>query len=771
MKRMLALLLCLALTTSLCACGSTASSSPSSAPAEEGPSAMELALETYQTAADALNAMSDVTINFDIEQTVIVNGNEFSEITDLTINYKGLGSDGLRVHSAGTSTWGERKVFRSETYADGLMSGYVDWAFYTAPTDAETFLSLYPDIQMIDPALYGRVEQAEDGTLHFSDGSVPERWAAAEGPEAREAYGTVTLDETGAIAESSYFVSYALGAVEYRISATAVYTPGSEDISMSSNVGDYPEVSHPAAVLMVERARGYLLQATDLTASYLDCINVEAGDFAYISQEVLNYSDSGALTARLDYTEQIVELSTGSADLYTYSLRFDNGTYTTISDGAETTNPAVTEEDMRAYCQDLRSYYAGWLDILSYMEDCTVTVLGDLCAVEYTLPLDSGESFCDSICSLLWDDERYLDQYASNYRTDNLYGYIGIDLITGLPTAWVMGYKGCHTIDGVDYALTREYVLSLFAASNTVHETVSGMMPAEDADAPTPLFYHVTGENGEELWLLGTIHVGDPRTTVLPQEIYDAFDASDALAVEFDAGAFADQIENEPELAAQVAESYYYTDGSTLADHLSDSELYDYAVAYCRAAGLYSLAMEQMTASTWSNLIDNFHLQRSYTLNSGYGVDTQLLQRAEQQGKQVLDVESALSQLQMLTGYSDAVQEMLLANSLASSSYSYGLGVTQLYEAWCAGDEADLIELIKGDTSALTEEELALYEEYNDALTVQRNETMLEVAMDYLSSGDTVFYAVGLAHLITENGLVNTLRDAGYTVELVEYAE
>ena len=77
----------------------------------------------------------------------------------------------------------------------------------------------------------------------------------------------------------------------------------------------------------------------------------------------------------------------------------------------------------------------------------------------------------------------------------------------------------------------------------------------------------------------------------------------------------------------------------------------------------------------------------------------------------------------------------------------------------------------------MTEEELAEYnaslpllEEYDKGMNFNRNEGMLDVAIDYLESGDVVFYAVGLAHLLDEsNGLVDALRDAGYTVELVTY--
>ena len=71
----------------------------------------------------------------------------------------------------------------------------------------------------------------------------------------------------------------------------------------------------------------------------------------------------------------------------------------------------------------------------------------------------------------------------------------------------------------------------------------------------------------------------------------------------------------------------------------------------------------------------------------------------------------------------------------------------------------------------MTKQEKALYDEYNREMSTKRNAKMLEVAKGYLESGDVVFYAVGLAHLLAEDGLVNTLREAGYTVELVTYAE
>ena len=87
-------------------------------------------------------------------------------------------------------------------------------------------------------------------------------------------------------------------------------------------------------------------------------------------------------------------------------------------------------------------------------------------------------------------------------------------------------------------------------------------------------------------------------------------------------------------------------------------------------------------------------------------------------------------------------------------------------------DEAVLREMLSDDEAMLDEMtpvELSIYNEYNDAMVIDRNAEMLKVAIGYLESGKVVFFAVGLAHLISGNGLVDTLRDAGYTVELVVY--
>ena len=168
--------------------------------------------------------------------------------------------------------------------------------------------------------------------------------------------------------------------------------------------------------------------------------------------------------------------------------------------------------------------------------------------------------------------------------------------------------------------------------------------------------------------------------------------------------------------------------------------------------------------------LDSFYLRLGYHLTSDKGLESRLTLLAKEQDKPIWEVESTLFQIKMTTGYSDPLQELLLKENLYVDAQEYWESVDELYELWCAGDEAALIEELKDDTSEMTEEELVLYEEYNKAMMTDRNAGMLEVAKQYLESDDVVFYAVGLAHLLDENnGLVFTLREAGYTVTLVEY--
>jgi uncharacterized protein YbaP (TraB family) len=269
------------------------------------------------------------------------------------------------------------------------------------------------------------------------------------------------------------------------------------------------------------------------------------------------------------------------------------------------------------------------------------------------------------------------------------------------------------------------------------------------------------------MYLLGTIHVGDAHTADLPDAFYNALNSSDALAVEADIIAFEEAMEEDPAIAAQLADLYFYADGTTTSS-LVDEDVYQKAVRLLRSSGSYNANMEYAKPYIWTSAIENFYLTLG-SLRSEKGMDMRLLEMAKAQDKEILEVESGMFQMEMFGNFSSDLQVMLLEETVGYTVEEFRDEVEELYALWCAGDEDAIREFLAEDNADLTEEEMALYQEYIDAMIISRNANMLDVAVSYLESGDTVFYAVGLAHLLQENGLVDTLRDAGFTVEQVAY--
>lgn len=149
-----------------------------------------------------------------------------------------------------------------------------------------------------------------------------------------------------------------------------------------------------------------------------------------------------------------------------------------------------------------------------------------------------------------------------------------------------------------------------------------------------------------------------------------------------------------------------------------------------------------------------------------------LLARANEAEKKVYEIEDRYRGYEMDIDFSHDVLELNLYNSVYYPRSYFRADNIEMFDAWCKGDKSKLSEIINepADFTGMTDEQIAAYEEYTKAITDDRDALMLEKAKEYLASGETVFYSVGLAHLLDkETGLLNTLEEAGYTVELVEY--
>lgn len=784
MKKLISLLLSLAMLFSLAAC--TTGPAATTAPEDPGKA-------LYAQASDALDQRSDVSLELIITTLTNIDGDEYSSKSTQTLTYAGKGTENavisadesieFSVHSPEYEK--EKEDVEPLSYQEIWNSGTVyvlteDNYRYRSEMDAEAAGKRFMPVVLLDETLYGTITstQAETGTtVTFADPTAAESWALPEGGKLVEASGTAFVTAEGNLTEMNYKVTYAYGPTEVTLTVDGKVLEEAKTVSAPENAAEYVTISYIDALRLNLYAVSNLLQTDTLTLQQSQSLTSQAAGV------VKNQSVKADMHGRVEETiakfetdVYLMDYSTGKSEELKQEEKYQDGKLTTVTNGGLPSTNSISYEIIRTYAAGLLLECMMDMD---YWEDATATDLGSVLLLEYKLNENFGNTMQNSICTTLWNDPSFLLNLSSDYKNADCTGYLSIDKYTGLPVASGYYYKGVHTIEKKDYELTMQVDQSIESPSKGAYQEITDKLPPEEAPEtkPSPLFYKVTGKDGQQMWLLGTIHIGDERTAYLPQEIRKAFEASDALALECNTEAFDEQVEKDDKLAAQVSALYFSADGKEIVKGALESEDYTRALQLLKAVGGNNMNMPYAKPYVWSNAIEMFYLRQAYQLHGDQGIEERLMDWAEELDVEILEIESNMAQLKMLTGFSTDLQMLMLEEMLQCDAAEYQADTLNLFELWCAGDEEALRTEIASewDEEGLTEEEKTkykpLYEEYDKAMNVDRNKGMLDAAVKYLESGKVVFYAVGLAHLLdSTNGLVDTLQDAGYTVERVTFA-
>ncbi len=288
---------------------------------------------------------------------------------------------------------------------------------------------------------------------------------------------------------------------------------------------------------------------------------------------------------------------------------------------------------------------------------------------------------------------------------------------------------------------------------------------AEKVSECTPLFYKVTDRDGDVVWLLGSIHVGDDSFYPLPDYILSAFDSADTLAVEVDVIAYQKKV-----APTAILSKYLLPYGYTIKDYISE-ETYKQAKEILTENNMGIDLLDQYSPALWMQLIEEL----TYTkmdIDMEKGVDRHLIERAYDQDKKVADIEDADEHMDIYFTFSDELIEFLLEDAISSykARIIYKEYIEEIMTLWKAGDEEELrVALSQGDTEGmgLTAEQLELLDEYNQILMSDRDKIMIDYVKTALDTDGEEFVCVGAAHVIGENGMVDQLISDGYTVEKV----
>ena len=308
-------------------------------------------------------------------------------------------------------------------------------------------------------------------------------------------------------------------------------------------------------------------------------------------------------------------------------------------------------------------------------------------------------------------------------------------------------------------------LLPLFVFGCGKKQQASEEKQREAIEGPAMMWEVTSSETNAKLYLLGSIHIAKKELYPLNKTITNAFNNSNSLIVEVDTIAF----ENNREAVKKISEDMIYSDGTTIEDHISDSALellnervenggikgilkgYEY---YYKPMALYSVLANE--------------IYESYGYKSQYGIDEYLLKEAKKKNMEIIELETAEFQYDVLFNLPDPIQSAMLESALAPKESEKEL-FAKLFDAWEKGDVEAFKELSdkseEEDRKSLNHEDEKYYLEYQKALIDDRNATMVEKAIELLKGDKTYFYVVGSAHMIGDNGIIQALIDKGYKVE------
>ena len=533
-----------------------------------------------------------------------------------------------------------------------------------------------------------------------------------------------------------------------------------------------PEELVAGALAKALESHTYSYYSDTLYLAYL------AGYVAEVSNSLYSYGHGADYIGKFE--QNITENTGGEITEFTVTETYKDGLYTYFRDDTEESyeddslDPANLE---KSFLKELDDLTVRW----EYVSDVTVEDLGSRYYMAFTYGEDAYTKLADFFCDAVGINRKAVDVLTESHALTSAGGYALVEKATGALLAFNENITFEYAYEGETIPQIYDFFLQVEPDSYSAYKEITDTdgPVAEPEEKATPVFYHVTGQSGQEMWLLGTIHIGDERTSYLPEELYQAFDNADALAVEVDTERMSRLMDEDEEFADEMRANFYYEDGSEITDHIEES-VYEDAVEAMKRAGLYRFYLDSLTAAVWSSELDN-SLMDLCELKYDFGVDSRLISRAYAQEKEVISLEAFEDHLAIGLGCSDRLQQLLLISSLEQDPVEYLDSCLEMFEIWCRGDEAEIIAYFQEEDQedpedewipeGYTEEEMeTLNQEYDTYMIGDRNPLMLQKAIDFLESGRVIFYCVGLAHVLGDQNLVDGLREAGYTVELVEFS-
>ncbi|HSH98378.1 MAG: TraB/GumN family protein [Methylophilaceae bacterium] len=260
--------------------------------------------------------------------------------------------------------------------------------------------------------------------------------------------------------------------------------------------------------------------------------------------------------------------------------------------------------------------------------------------------------------------------------------------------------------------------------------------------ASTSMLWKAVAPNGKVSYLFGTMHTDDARVNELAAPVVSALNESQVFMMEVLPG-------NDPTL--------YQMKNQNLKDLLTHKE---WEQVKTLADFHYLNGNMAMHMKPWLMAM-TFDLPKPA---SDFALDNQLLSMAEDQDKDVLALEDTTKHFELLDDLTMDQQLTMLRAVLKRTQAQKERDYQALVKAYLTGDPEKTTAIDEKLTAGILPKEL--WSKMRVKLLDERNQQMTARIVDQ-GTLNSLFVAVGAAHLPGNSGLITLLKNAGYQVEPV----
>ena len=265
-------------------------------------------------------------------------------------------------------------------------------------------------------------------------------------------------------------------------------------------------------------------------------------------------------------------------------------------------------------------------------------------------------------------------------------------------------------------------------------------------DLENALLWKISGNGLQEAsYVFGTIHMTCDAS--LNDDVKNALDKTSLLVLELDM--------DDPSMNATMMSNMAMKDNQNIKDLLSDEE-YATLDAFTQSnfgAPLATFATFKpffISAMTYTKFLD-------CPIQSYEGA---LMAIAQEQKEEILGLETVEEQLNIFDEipYTDQIKDLMVSveDNLTEDKAKF----QKLMEYYKNGDLSAIQEMTETD-------ETLTMQKHKDLMLNNRNKKWIS-KMEVFSKEQPTFFGVGAAHLIGEKGVIQLLRDQGYTVTAVK---